>query len=84
MTFDPAHICNLLRESAAKGRLEELGLTEKSLQKLTEGADFAYLRKILSLKGGSLEFDPMNQLSSATLFSLKTESGLRMMSKNDG
>ena len=84
VTFDPAHISNLLRESAAKGRLEELGLTEKSLQKLSESADFTYLRKILSLKGGSLEFDPMNQLSSATLFSLKTESGLRMIGDMNG
>ena len=84
VTFDPAHLSNLLRESAAKGRLEELGLTDKSLRKLSESKDFHYLKNILSLKGGCLEFDPMNQTSSEALFSQKTESGLRMLGDESG
>ena len=84
VTFDPAHISNLLRESCAKGKLVELGLGVESLKKLSESSDFAYIRKILSLKNGSLEFDPMNQISSATLFSSKTEMGLRLQGDTDG
>ena len=76
VTFDTAHIVNLLRESAAKGRLEELGLTIESLNKLTEQTEFSYLINILKLRNGSLMYDPMNQSSSYKLFSNSTEKGL--------
>ena len=76
ITFDAAHILNLLRESAAKGKLAGFGLSDKSLLLLSEKPGYAYLKKILRLKKGKLEFDPMNQLSSSLCFSEKTEEGL--------
>ena len=79
ITFDTAHICNLLRESAAKGRLEELGLKRSSLQRLAENPKYSFLKRILSLKGGSLEYDPMNQKSSEQLLSQFVEVGLEQI-----
>ena len=84
LTFDTAHLSNLLRESAAKGKLTELGLPVKSLLDLSGTSDYSYLRKILSLKNGSLEYDPMNQASSARLFSKQTENGLRRLGDTTG
>ena len=84
VTFDTAHICNLLRESAAKGRLEELGLNTSSLWKLAQQSNFSFLKRILSLKGGSLEYDPMNQKSSELLLSKSVELGLESIGDFDG
>ena len=84
ITFDTAHLSNLLREHAAKGKLSELGLFDKSLQNLSKVSDFSYLKKIISLKNGSLEYDPMNQASSAKLFSKKTEAGLLKLGDSSG
>ena len=76
ISFDAAHISNLLRESAAKGKLCELGLSDGSLLMLSAKSGFDYLKKIISLKNSKLEFDPMNQRSSSLCFSEKTEEGL--------
>ena len=84
ITFDPAHIANLLREGAAKGKLSELGLTRLSLEQLSKLDGYSYLKKIISLKNGNLEYDPMNQVSSAALFSLKSEKGLERIGDNEG
>ena len=84
VTFDPAHIANLLREHAAKGKLSELGLSDMSLKVLSEKDGYSYIKSIISLKGSCLEFDPMNQVSSATLFSCKTEKGLEMIDDFEG
>ena len=84
ITFDAAHIANLLRESAAKGKLTKLGLTAKSLLLLSEKPGYAYLKKILSLKNSKLEFDPMNQRSSSLCFSEKTVEGLIEMEDVEG
>ena len=79
ITFDAAHLANLLRESAAKGKLTDLGLSDKCLRLLSSKPNFSYLRKIISLKNSKLEFDPMNQRSSSLCFSEKTEEGLLEM-----
>ena len=85
ITFDMAHLANLLRESSAKNRLSSLGLSLESLEQLSRQEEFAYLKKILKLKNKqSLEFDPMNQKSSELLFSLKTEEGLRKCGDFEG
>ena len=85
VTFDAAHLSNLLRESAAKNRLINLGLTLQSLENLSNIKGFEYLKKILKLKNqSSLEFDPMNQKSSALLFSSRTEEGLRRIKDVNG
>ena len=85
ITFDSAHLTNLLRESCAKNRLAKLGLKVQSLTNLSRGKDFEYLKKILSLKNQqSLEYDPMNQRCSEALFSLKTEEGLVKMKDYKG
>ena len=76
VTFDMAHLSNLLREAAAKNKLKELGMTSESLHNLSNKDGFAYLKPILSLKGSKLEYDPMNQKSSSLCFSEKTEEGL--------
>ena len=84
ISFDAAHLANLLRESAAKGKLCEIGLTDKSLLLLSAKAGFAYLKKIISLKNSKLEFDPMNQRSSSLCFSEQTEEGLLQIKDFDG
>ena len=84
VTFDTAHLVNLLREGAAKGKLNELGLTSQSLHKLSGMPDYSYLKKILKLKNGSLFYDPMNQSSSYKLFSEDTEKGLKDIGDLDG
>jgi hypothetical protein len=85
VTFDTAHLSNLLRESAAKNRLSSLGLSIQCLDQLASQKGFEYLKKILKLKNQqSLEFDPMNQKSSELLFSLKTEEGLRKIKAFEG
>ena len=84
MTFDAAHIANLLRESAAKGKLAKFGLSAQSLKDLSSDSNFSYLKKILSLKNGGLEFDPMNQACSYKLFSVCTEEGLKNIGDKDG
>ena len=85
VTFDTAHICNLLREHAAKNRLTSFGLHLQSLERLSKLNGFEYLKKILKLKNlQSLEFDPMNQKSSALLFSSKTEDGLKKLKDFEG
>ena len=76
VTFDTAHLMNLLRECAAKNRLSCLGLSLESLERLSQHSEYKYLKKILKLKNNCLEYDPMNQRSSALLFSEKTEKGL--------
>ena len=85
ISFDTAHICNLLREHAAKNRLTSFGLNLHSLERLSKVKGFEYLKKILKLKNQqSLEFDPMNQKSSALLFSCQTEEGLKKLNDNKG
>ena len=79
-----SHLVNLLREGAAKGKLNELGLTSQSLHKLSGMPDYSYLKKILKLKNGSLFYDPMNQSSSYKLFSEDTEKGLKDIGDLDG
>ena len=76
VTFDAAHLANLLRESAAKGRLNDFGLSCESLKKLSRLKGYEYLGKIISIKNFKLEYDPMNQKSSSICFSEKTEEGL--------
>ena len=84
VTFDTAHIINLLRESAAKGKLKELGLSKESLNKLSETSEYSYLINILKLKNGALMYDPMNQGSSYKLFSEGTEQGLKVIGDISG
>ena len=79
ITFDMAHISNLLREAAAKDKLKELGLSRESLVALSEKQEFKYLVNIIKLNQNRLAFDPMNQKASALCFSVKTENGLRLM-----
>ena len=84
ITFDAAHICNLLRESAAKGKLAELGLPVESLTRLGQVPEFEYINKIIKLNNRCLEYDPMNQASSYKLFSKITEIGLRKLGDETG
>ena len=84
LTFDMAHISNLLRESVAKNKLKSLGLERQSLDKLCAQPEFKYLKKILKLKNNKLEYDSMNQKASAICFSKKTEDGLREISDEKG
>lgn len=84
VTFDAAHIANLLREGAAKGKLTKFGLSAESLAHLSNDSNYGYLKKILSLKNGGLEFDPMNQASSYKLFSVCTEVGLNNLGDKEG
>ena len=84
VTFDTAHIVNLLRESAAKGKLYELGLSIDVLNELSKVKKFNYLQNILKLKNGSLMYDSMNQSSSYMLFSKFTEEGLISIGDKSG
>ena len=84
LSFDMAHISNLLREAAAKDKLQDLGLSRESLDALSTKTQFKYLKKVLKLKNNKLEFDPMNQKASALCFSQKTEDGLNELSDRKG
>ena len=84
ISFDMAHLSNLLREAVAKNRLKEFGLTQKSMLKLSQKEGFAYLKPILSITGSKLDYDPMNQKASALCFSEKTESGLKQLGDLEG
>ena len=84
ISFDYAHIINLFREHAAKGRLSNLGLDKQMLEHLSQQPGFEYLNKIIAIKGNKLVFDSMNQKAAAALFSKKTVSGLQILGYNDG
>ena len=84
ISFDYAHIINLCREHAAKGRLVGFGLQAEQLVKLSKQPGYEYLSKIISLKGNKLEFDSMNQQAAASLFSLKTAQGLAAIGDESG
>ena len=79
ISFDYAHLINLYRESAAKGKLETMGLSPENLDKLSRTNGFEYLRKIIALNNGKLKFDSMNQTAAEMLFSLETVAGLKSM-----
>ena len=84
ITFDYAHLINLYRESAAKGKLLDMGLSSDNLTKLSKREGFEYLLKIIALKNGKLKFDSMNQQAAAALFSDKTVSGLKLLKDYTG
>ena len=84
ITFDFAHIINLFREHAAKGRLHTLGLEQKMLEHLSQQPEFDYLKKIIATKGNKLVFDSMNQKAAASLFSEKTVEGLQSLGYDKG
>ena len=84
VSFDMAHISNLCRESAAKGKLKNMGLKIENLKILSEKEGYEYLKKIISMKNNTLEFDPMNQKASSSLFSEKTATGLKLMNDVEG
>ena len=77
ISFDMAHLINLCRESAAKGKLDIMGLSVESLKLLSEKKGYEYLKKIIALKNNQLQFDSMNQHASSLLFSDKTVDGLK-------
>ena len=81
-----AHLSNLFRESAAKGKMKVLGLNIDNLKILSEQEGYEYLQNIIALKnnGASLLFDPMNQKAAAALFSKKTVLGLQSIEDVDG
>ena len=84
VTFDYAHILNLFRESASKGKLQAMGLTPDNLLKLSKLDGYTYLQKIIALEKGKLKFDSMNQKAAAALFSEKTATGLKILSDHAG
>ena len=84
VSFDYAHIINLFREHAAKGKLSKLGLKVQKLESLSTKAEFEYLKKIVALKGKKLLYDSMNQKAAAMLFSEKTAQGLAAMGDKCG
>ena len=84
VTFDFAHIINLFRESAATGKLENLGLKVNKLVELSKKEGFNYLEQIIALKNGKLKFDSMNQKCATSLFSQKTVEGLRGLNDFEG
>ena len=84
ISFDYAHILNLFREHAAKGKLSKLGLKVTNLERLSTEPDFSYLKRIIAIKGKKLEFDSMNQKASALLFSEKTARGLALIGDKNG
>jgi hypothetical protein len=77
ISFDMAHLSNLCRESAAKGKLDCMGLSVESLKSLSEKQGYEYLKKIIAIKNNQLQFDSMNQHASAILFSDQTVAGLK-------
>ena len=84
VSFDFAHILNLFREHASKGKLSKLGLKKENLNRLSTLPDFSYLKRIIAIKGNKLEFDSMNQKASALLFSEKTAHGLESVGDKTG
>ena len=84
VTFDFAHIINLFRESAASGKLENLGVKVEKLHQLARKEGFEYLGQIIALKNGKLKFDSMNQKSASTLFSENTAEGLLSIGDHEG
>ena len=84
ITFDYAHLINLFRESAAKGKLVSMGLSRESLVSLSAVPGFEYLTKIIQLQFGKLKFDSMNQKAAADLFSQKTVDGLKQINDSQG
>ena len=84
VSFDYAHIINLFREHASKGKLSKLGLKKENLQTLATQPDFSYLKRIIAIKGKKLEFDSMNQKASSLLFSEKTAQGLDSIGDKTG
>ena len=84
INFDYAHIQNLFREHASKGKLAKLGLTSEKLQLLASKPNYEYLKKIIALKGNKLMFDSMNQTASSLLFSEKTSQGLADIGDKSG
>ena len=84
ISFDYAHIINLFREHAAKGRLFKLGLDVKNLQLLSEKSGYEYLKRIIQIKGNKLMFDSMNQKAAESLFSHKTVQGLEAIGDKNG
>ena len=84
VSFDYAHIINLFREHAAKGQLLKMGLDVKNLETLSTTAGFEHLKRIIATKGNKLVFDSMNQKAAASLFSVKTEKGLKAIGDMQG
>ena len=84
VTFDFAHLLNLFRESAATGKLNNLGVRVEKLRELAGKEGFDYLEQIIALKNGKLKFDSMNQKSASSLFSEKTVEGLRAIQDYEG
>ena len=84
ITFDYAHIINLFREHAAKGKLNKMGLTNTSLEHLSQQPGYEYLKRIIATKGNKLVYDSMNQKAAATLFSNKTVEGLEASGDKKG
>ena len=84
VTFDYAHLINLYRESASKGKLQDMGLSAENLVKLSKMEGFKYLETIIALKNGKLKYDSMNQKAAAALFSEKTVTGLKVMKDHAG
>ena len=79
ISFDYAHLINLFRESAAKGKLTSMGLSPDNLGKLSRSEGFTYLQKIILLQNGKLKFDSMNQSAAEMLYSQQTVDGLKKM-----
>ena len=84
ISFDYAHLINLFREHAAKGRLFKLGLDAKNLEILSRKSGYEYLKRIIATKGNKLMFDSMNQKAAASLFSDKTAEGLQAIGDKPG
>ena len=79
VTFDFAHLLNLFRDSAAKGRLKSMGLCVENLNELSKVEGYKFIDQAIALSQGKLKYDPMNQKCAAKLFSEKTVEGLKAM-----
>ena len=84
VTFDFAHLLNLYRESAATGKMTNLGIRVEKLEELSKADGFKYLQSAIALVKGKLKFDPMNQRCAASLFSEKTVEGLKGLDDYEG
>ena len=84
VTFDFAHVLNLFRESAAKGKLQNMGMNVENIWKLSKLDGFRYLEQLIALQNGKLKFDSMNQRAAMMLFSAKTVDGLRVLKDSKG